>query len=236
MHKHILQLNLRHSEPTTCCILKAVCASLQKSPSTNLSAWQILSMSILVKNLQDATTHHQDADLQVGHNLRVPPPTPIPGMSLGVGQTCALHCVSACCSPGMCCVRRGTLPRVPELVGAFPIILMGVGSGPEFSAVPAKRPPHTSSPLFSDQGGRRLCQQGGSCCFWAASWPSPHTQGQAEVEPTATCMASACCLGHPFCPPKVMGATMQSEDPLLLTACLYLFTKILSIHTQFQRT
>lgn len=40
-----------------------------------------------------------------------------------------------------------------QLVGAFPLILMGFGSGPEFSAVPAKWPPQAASPLVLDQGG-----------------------------------------------------------------------------------
>lgn len=47
----------------------------------------------------------------------------------------------------MCCVRRGTVPCVPEVCWNLSINLMGFGLGPEFSAVPAKWTPQAGSPL-----------------------------------------------------------------------------------------
>lgn len=55
--------------------------------------------------------------------------------------------------PGMCCAGGARCHVPPQLVGAFPLILMGIGSGPEFSAVLDKWPPQASSPLFLDRGG-----------------------------------------------------------------------------------
>lgn len=80
-----------------------------------------------------------------------------PAMSFHVPSHGDTHCVGTCSFPResqRCAVSGEARCHVfLQLVGAFPLILMGFGSGPEFSAVPAKWPPQEASPLVLDQGG-----------------------------------------------------------------------------------
>lgn len=84
--------------------------------------------------------------------------------------------------PWGCAARGGARCHVPpQLVGAFPFILMGIGSGPEFSAVLDKWPPQASSPLFLDRGGllNTLLTGGGPAAFWQLTGLLPvHGAGQ----------------------------------------------------------
>lgn len=77
-----------------------------------------------------------------------------PGMGFHVPSCRDTRCIGACSFPGeswRCAVSGGARCHVSlQLVGAVPLILMGFGSGPEFSAVLAKRPPQAGSPLVLD--------------------------------------------------------------------------------------
>jgi len=95
--------------------------------------------------------------------------------------------------------------------------------------------PRQLSSLFRPRR-QEILPTGGSLLLLGSQLAFSSHTGPGRAEPRATCMTSACCLGHPFCPSKELGAKMQSEDPLLPTACFSLFTESPKIHVQVWRT